>query len=366
MRWTVLLLCAAALAQTAPRSVQIAGRDLWVDTGLDLKAGDTVSIKTTGALELSGRNIPPAGTSRSWRDLLRSYPLNSAGPWALIGRLGSNGTAAAFLVGESLQWTAPRAGRLFLGINKSGTEPIRGSFQATIEIAPRDSETVPTTEYKLPEITAEMIDRIPRRITDADGNLGDNTNFIIVGSEDRIVSALKAAGWVEVDRSHEDAVLNSIVAVLNREAYLTLPMSELMLFGRVQDYGFAHAEPVAVVAERHHFRLWKAPFDLDGQEVWVGAGTHDIGFDRDQRNNGITHKIDPEIDKERDYIGASLEQTGMVAKLSYITPSEPSKEALTATGGSFRSDGRVLVIHMIPEPVEKVPDAAKESIFQIQ
>jgi hypothetical protein len=126
-------------------------------------------------------------------------------------------------------------------------------------------------------------------------------------------------------------------------------MSELTLFGRVQDYGLAHAEPIAVVAQRHHLRLWKAPFKVEGQELWVGAATHDIGFERDQRNGKLTHKIDPEVDGEREYVGRSLDETGLVAKLSYLTPEKASKEARTATGATFRSDGRVLVITLVPQ-----------------
>src|SRR6201999_107938 len=100
-------------------------------------------------------------------------------------------------------------------------------------------------------------------------------------------------------------VLSGILATfITKQAYLTLPMSVLTLFGRVQDYGLAHAEPIQVVAQRHHLRLWKAPFQADGQEIWIGAATHDIGFDRDQRNNGVTHKIDPDVDQEREFVGA--------------------------------------------------------------
>jgi hypothetical protein len=80
--------------------------------------------------------------------------------------------------------------------------------------------------------------------------------------------------------------------------------------------------------------------------VWAGAGTHDIGFDRDQRNNGITHKIDPQTDGERDYIADSLMQTGMVVKALYMTPTDPVREAKTATGSSFTSDGRTLLIYL--------------------
>ena len=171
-------------------------------------------------------------------------------------------------------------------------------------------------------------------------------NFILIGSQDQVQSALKAAGWVTVDRINKDAVMRGLLASFSKEAYVTMPMSELRLFGRAQDFGYAQADPLRVVASRHHFRIWKTPFDLEGQTVWAGAGTHDIGFDRDQRNNGITHKIDPNTDGERDYIRDSLMQTGMVVKTDYILPSDPVTNAKTATGSEFTSDGRTLLVYL--------------------
>ena len=366
-RFALLLLLAslAGAADMAKVELDIAGNDLWVDTKVDVQARDEIVITAAGKLTLSdGQQITPGGARRGWRDMLRSYPVNAAGQGALIGRLGEADMAQPFLVGPTLKWTAPKNGRLFLGINRSGSGAPKGSFHVSIEFISRVPGNVTQRDYKLVEITREIVDKFPRRVVDEQGNDGDNTNFLIVGSEAQVLEAFKAAGWVQVDRSHEDAVLNSVLAVLDKRAYLELPMSELKLFDRVQDYGMARADPIAVVAERHHFRIWKAPFDVDGQEVWVGAGTHDIGFDRDRRNNGITHKIDPEIDKERDFIGKSLEETGLVAKLSFVTPSEPSKEARTATGGTFRSDGNILVIHLIPEEVPADVSAdGKKSIF---
>ena len=123
-------------------------------------------------------------------------------------------------------------------------------------------------------------------------------------------------------------------------------MSQLIMFDRIQDYGFAHAVPFVVIAQRHHFRIWKAPFQVNGTDAWIGAGTHDIGFERDQRNNGITHKIDPETDKERDYIGATLQESGIVVKSAYMEHVNPVREARTATGGGFRSDGRTLMLYL--------------------
>jgi hypothetical protein len=123
-----------------------------------------------------------------------------------------------------------------------------------------------------------------------------------------------------------------------------MPMSTLYLFDRPQDYGFAHAEPVKVAMSRNHLRVWKSAFVVDGRPLWCIAATHDIGFERDQRNNGLTHKIDPAIDGEREYVNGTLSGTGLVAQRDHVTPADPLTTAKTATGGEFHSDGRILVL----------------------
>jgi hypothetical protein len=177
------------------------------------------------------------------------------------------------------------------------------------------------------------------------GNKGDAVNFLIVGPKEQLEAAFAQAGWVIADRSVKDAVLNATMKSTSKQVYLEMPMSQLYMFNRTQDYGYARTEPIQVVASRHHLRIWKSPYEVDGQPLWVGACTHDIGFERDQRNNGVTHKIDPEIDKERDYLAGTLNASGL-AESSYVTPPDPITEAHTATGGTFRSDGRILVIRL--------------------
>jgi len=171
-------------------------------------------------------------------------------------------------------------------------------------------------------------------------------NFLIMGSQSKLEKIFTDAGWVHVDSTDSQATLHAIVATLSRQAYVEMPMSQLYLFGRPQDYGYAHAEPIQVVSTRNHLRIWKAPFQFQGEPVWVGAATHDIGFEKDQRTGGVTHKIDPNIDAERQYVADTLNSTGELSALVYMTPANPLLTALTATGGSFHSDGRVLVMQL--------------------
>lgn len=190
-----------------------------------------------------------------------------------------------------------------------------------------------------------FIKQLPTRVVDKQGEAGDMVNFVLVGSREQVVKALEDAGWKQVDRTATEAAVRAVLSSIQKKVYLELPMSELYLFGRPQDFGYAHAAPIQVVAERHHFRLWEAPWQTpDGQEIWIGAGTHDVGFEKDRRNGDITHKIDPAVDDERDFIGGTLRQTGAVAGWGYLRLPDPVREATTATGGSFHSDGRVLVV----------------------
>lgn len=331
-------------AQTVTKQLDIGGAQSWADTGLDIKPGDSVSIAATGSLQYpqSAANTPD-GLSRSWKDLLRILPIKDSGRGALIGRIGDADTGLPFPIGSRKQFDAMAAGRLYIGINQQESERPEGVFHVQIEVKAARADTAAHNSPPF-QFPADLLEKIPRRVADQAGNAGDCVNFLIVGAEADMQQAFASAGWVKVDRTTKDAVIHGLLTSLSKQSYVEMPMSQLYLFDRPQDYGFAHAEPLAVVASRHHLRIWKAPFDVNGQTLWVGAATHDIGFDRDRRNNGITHKIDPNIDDEREYVGKTFAQTGLIAELSHVTPRDPVKEALTATGGSFHSDGQVLIV----------------------
>lgn len=339
-----LLLVAPLCAQSREMDVSPTGG--WADTSVDVKAGDTLQISATGQLQYGNAAQPngPAGLPRSFTDLTRVLPLNDAGRGALLGRIGSNSAARPFLIGEQSTTKTPIDGRLFLAINQSALDEASGAYH--VVIMRTAAATTGPANVTVPFFPRSLIDSIPKQVSDAKDAPGDRVNFIIIGSQEQMQAAFKAAGWVVVDRTEREAVMSGLFGTFSKEAYVTLPMSELRLFGRPQDFGYAQADPLRVVASRHHFRIWKAPDQLDGLTVWAGAGTHDIGFDRDQRNNGVTHRIDPDTDAERDYIRDSLMQTGLVVKAAYVTPTDPVLAAKTATGSSFHSDGRTLLIYL--------------------
>jgi hypothetical protein len=333
------------------QEVQITGEQSWSDTGIDLQPGEHIVVTATGKLRYASakEDTGPDGIARGFTDLLRILPFNGAGRGALVGRVGDAEIAQPFLLGANRDVIAPVAGRLAIGINQANDDTGEGTYTVHIEIRAPDVNATyhPIRQVKMISgVNANVFAKLPRRIADKEGNPGDMVNFLILGSEDAMQKVFTTAGWVKVDADVRGTVLHGILESISKESYLTMPMSPLYLFGRSQDYGWAHAEPIKVVASRNHLRIWKAPFQIDGQTLWVGAATHDIGFERDERNNGVTHKIDPDIDLERDYVEKTLTSTGLVAEVTHVLPADPLKEARTATGGSFHSDGHVLVLKL--------------------
>ncbi|MFN0106064.1 MAG: LssY C-terminal domain-containing protein [Bryobacteraceae bacterium] len=344
---------ASAWTQTAekPLDLDISADKMWTDTGLDVAPGEMIAVEASGTVAYMGKDTGPAGLIRGWTDMIKTFPLNDAKRGALIGRVGENAAARPFLIGDRTERQIPVTGRLFLGINLGTADRATGSYK--VKLTRTKGATVVRNSQELmkglTKISQAQLDSVATRVVDKEGVAGDRTNFFIVGSELHVVSALERAGWITVDRSVKDTIFRGILVSMSKQAYVTLPMSELTMFGRAQDYGWAQADPLRVVAARHHFRIWKAPFTAGGRTVWVGAGTHDIGFDKDQRNGKITHKIDSNTDGERDYIGKSLEETGEVLLLDYLTAKNPVKEAKTAHGQSYYSDGRTLMIYLKPD-----------------
>jgi len=331
-------------------TIQVDASQEWNDTKIDLRGGEKLKITAEGTITYNNKRktFGPTGIPRGMADLVHEYAVPDGTHGELIGKLGSSATGEAFEVGNAITYTAPVAGRLFLGINQSmkDSEEATGSFQVTIEVREPGSSTSigGPTETTIPDITSTLLESLPRRVSDEKHNPGDMVNILLIGEEDEVVKVFATAGWVKVDKSVGSTLEAGFLDTLEKKDYLTMPMSTLYLFDRPQDYGFAHAEPVRVVMSRNHLRVWKSPYQVKGRPLWCIAATHDIGFERDERNDLLTHKIDPAIDGEREYVNETLSATGLVVARGHVTPANLLTTAKTATGGEFHSDGRVLVL----------------------
>src|SRR5271154_2080714 len=139
-------------AQTASNSANAKSSELdidaskqWVDTNIDLRAGEKLHITATGTItypagdssKSKAQSFGPDGLARGWSDLIHQYAVTDGGHGALIGRLGdANSGGQPFLVGSTSTYQAPVAGRLFLGVNQSLKDAgnAQGSFHVKMEV----------------------------------------------------------------------------------------------------------------------------------------------------------------------------------------------------------------------------------------
>lgn len=112
--------------------VRVDAQTRWTDTGIDVRAGDTLLVRSQGTVTMSNdSDIADPGGSRTGR-LAPDAPLRQAPAGALIGRIGDS---EPFLIGDN--GTIPRvrnSGRLFLSINDDFLGDNTGQFRVTLSL----------------------------------------------------------------------------------------------------------------------------------------------------------------------------------------------------------------------------------------
>lgn len=195
--------------------------------------------------------------------------------------------------------------------------------------------------------------RIPRFTTASDGFYMDPVNIILIGTKEQLEMAFEKIGWDKTDRLNLRSSEKMIRKFLANKPYPKAPFSPAYLFGKKQDIGFQQSIGNSP-RRRHHIRFWAIntdkeidPFDakfwnkkqkIRPDEVfsWVGAGSEDIGFAFTKFTYQLSHKINPEVDKERKYILDLLRQNKCVGKITYYKPGK-------FRVGKYLSDGRIAV-----------------------
>jgi hypothetical protein len=125
----------------APRevSVNVPGTSRDMDSGIDVRAGEQVTLSASGTV-IAGRRIgevgPQGGRATGFGSIIGTRPVPTAGPGALIGFIrASNGQISQpFLIGNQLTFNAQTDGRLILAINDDDYSDNGGNFAVRIRV----------------------------------------------------------------------------------------------------------------------------------------------------------------------------------------------------------------------------------------
>lgn len=185
------------------------------------------------------------------------------------------------------------------------------------------------------------------RTRTSDGLLGDPINLAFVGEEQQLHQNMRKANWTLADELTLRSAWRIIVSTLGRDSYPEAPVSPLLLFGRQQDFAYQQ-EVDGSPGKRHHIRFWKCPDNWllpGGQRVdWLAAATYDRAVGLSLFTLQVTHKIDADIDVERDHVTQTLAKAIPGTTIDVLQDFTTGYHSRNGGGDSIHTDGDLPVV----------------------
>jgi len=182
----------------------------------------------------------------------------------------------------------------------------------------------------------------PMRTASKDKVPSDPTNLMFLGNRQQIVVAFEESGWIQASQLGVKSAIKAAQATVRQTGYTDAPVSALLLQDRLPDLVFQKS--LDTFAKRHHLRIWKLSESYMGREVWVGAATHDIATTNSRAGTKWSHRIDPHIDRERDWVESDLLFTGTAEAYADVDRPKAPRKLENATGDDIVTDGKMSVV----------------------
>lgn len=193
------------------------------------------------------------------------------------------------------------------------------------------------------------------RTRTSDGLLGDPVNLALRGTEAELHQAMQRAGWTRADPVNLASSWRIITSTVTRRSYAEAPVSPLFLFERMQDFAYQQ-EVEGNPAKRHHVRFWRTPDGWllpGGARVdWLAAGTYDTAVGLSLFTLQVTHRIDANIDIERDHIVKTVVDANPEARDRVLEDFSTGYHSRNGGGDSIRTDGDLHIIEVHGVPVD--------------
>ncbi len=146
---------------------------------------------------------------------------------------------------------------------------------------------------------------------------GDPLNLVVIGTGEKIGYAFIKRDWDVTEAFHSISVLKTIKSSLFGSKYKTSPVSPLYVFGRPQDLALQKIR--TTVDERNHLRLWLTPWLFQGEPVWIGQISRDIGVKFTLKAPTFsTHKVSPDIDEARNFLLQDIAFSYYLKKIGFV------------------------------------------------
>ncbi len=173
----------------------------------------------------------------------------------------------------------------------------------------------------------------------------DLMNLLLAGTRSEIEDAFTAAGWTHPAVRTLRSKIAGVRAVMEDRSDRTLPVSRMLADDRDPDMSWEKG--LNDVAKRHHVRIWRQNATWNGKPLWIAAATRDVDFAFLRRGGGaLTHRIEEDVDQERDKIANDLEFTSCTDLVDWWDRPGAPISARNATGDLMVTDGEMAVIRL--------------------
>lgn len=186
-------------------------------------------------------------------------------------------------------------------------------------------------DYKLPKFTETLL-----------GNPQEPFSFIVIAdSDEQLIKSFQQANWLLAESANFNFLATAFKSIILNKAYPTAPMTPYFWQTYTNDFGFEEPTEVNSARYRHHARFWRTDFTtVDGKNIYVGITSLDTGV----KWWGLTHRIQPDIDSEREYLFNDLNKVAVSSseKIQFVDP----VLGKNFTGDQFFTDGKAYLIHL--------------------
>lgn len=184
--------------------------------------------------------------------------------------------------------------------------------------------------------------RIPLQTKGIKHRENEPISFVIFAKNDQIFEQfLKKTGWLDADPVTFLNSMRGAFCNLFNLSYDRFQLTPYFLNGKRQDYCIQKPTENHTIRERHHARIWKSNLETKfGQKVYAGMASFDIGMDK-----VLSHTIDPDIDKEREYLFKEFQKTKMIKKYEKINFLDKMRKVIF-NGDYYFTDGKGYLIYL--------------------
>jgi membrane-associated phospholipid phosphatase len=223
------------------------------------------------------------------------------------------------------------------------------AYAAVFAARPPHRKAGPLRRPPAPVAAADLAQAFPARLEktsqDLVGGPMEPIAFVFLGSGPQLAAAFARAGWFLAEAPSLRGLARELAAVVADRPDPHGPATPAYYQEEPQEFTFEKpGDASGSIRHRHHIRIWQtglcaAPGCVP---VWAATSSYDAGVKLVAKPYLLTHRIDPQIDRERDLIATDLARAG-ARELAMVTVTGPI-HGRNAGDDRFVTDGRARVL----------------------